>query len=103
MNTVEVVYPLSGDLAVGMLYSAANVLAVPLTFIGQILLDADDDIGAPLFPYGIWFLATMTLGFVPVLIFQGSYMRLREDKGSANAAKDAEVVNALVGNQEITI
>jgi hypothetical protein len=92
VNTVEVVYPLSGDMAVGMLYSAANVMAVPCTFIGQVLLAADDNIGAPLFPYGIWMILTMCMGWIPVLMFQGNYTRLREDKAAQHTDETLNVL-----------
>ena len=95
VNCVETVYPLSGDLAVGVLYSTANILAVPFTFIGQVTLHGDDGSDAPGFPYGIWIMTTMAAGLAAVLLFQGSYARLNQDKHASN--KEAqEVVNALM-------
>jgi hypothetical protein len=51
----------------------------PCLTILQILLTADSFGPAPLFPYGVWVIATMAVGAVPVLLFKGQYLRLEQD------------------------
>ena len=94
VNSVETVYPLSGDLAVGMLYSSANILAVPFTFIGQVLLSFHGG-SAPFFAYGIWLMVTMIMGWLPVMFFKGTYSRLREDERTGTR-QDDEAFNRLI-------
>jgi len=79
VNSVECIYPLSEDIALGLLYICANTLAIAMTFIGQVLLTIDSFGPAPLFPYGIWVIATMTAGVLPVLTYKGQYLRLEQD------------------------
>lgn len=83
INSVESSYPVREDLAVGLLYISANVTAIAMTFIGQELLQQGSLGPAPLFPYGIWALGTMFVALVPILLFNGRYLRLEEDQGSA--------------------
>jgi len=81
VNSVECVYPLSGDIAVGLLYCGANVLAIPYTFIGEILLRSHiNGPGAPFFPYGIWVIITMTIAYLAIMFYKGNYSRLVLDK-----------------------
>lgn len=79
MNSVECAYPVAEDLAVGLLYVGANTFAIPTTFIGQILLAAPDSLAFPFYPYLLWSVGAMVLGLVPVLLFNGQYLRLDED------------------------
>jgi predicted MFS family arabinose efflux permease len=95
VNTVECVYPLSGDQAVGLLYSAANLLAVPMTFVGQILLAESTDAPAPFYHYGVWAMITMGVGLISVLMYQGTYKRMEVDVGSP-------VAEPLVGGYKVT-
>ena len=80
MNAVECVFPLSEDIALGLLYASANTMAIVMTFMGQFLLSLDSFGPAPLFPYGVWVIATMFLGLVPTLMFDGQYVRNEQDQ-----------------------
>lgn len=79
VSCVECSYPVPEDTSVGLLYMCANVLAILLTFLGQVLLSAESLGPAPLFPYGIAVSVLMGIALVPVLLFQGSYFRLEQD------------------------
>jgi hypothetical protein len=79
MNAVECVFPLSEDIALGLLYASANTMAIFMTFIGQALLAKDSFGPAPLFPYGVWIVGTMFVGLVPTLMFNGQYVRNEQD------------------------
>jgi FLVCR family MFS transporter 7 len=79
MNAVECVFPLSEDIALGLLYASANTMAIFMTFIGQMLLSWDSFGPAPLFPYGVWIIGTMFLGLLPTLMFNGQYVRNEQD------------------------
>ena len=79
MNAVECVFPLSEDIALGLLYASANTMAIFMTFIGQVLLQMDSFGPAPLFPYGVWVIGTMFLGLLPTLLYQGQYVRHEQD------------------------
>lgn len=79
MNAVECVFPLSEDIALGLLYASANTMAIVMTFIGQVLLSMDSFGPAPMFPYGAWVVGTMFLGLIPTLMFDGQYVRNEQD------------------------
>lgn len=81
VNAVESSYPVGEDLALGLLYIGANTMAIPMTFIGQILLAEDPDSAgpSPLFPYAIWSVGSMAIGLVAVLLYNGNYLRLERD------------------------
>ena len=38
VSTVECSYPVPEDASVGFLYIGANVMAIPLTFLGQVII-----------------------------------------------------------------
>lgn len=84
MNAVECAYPVSEDLALGLLYIGANTMAIAMTFIGQVLLAYDPDSAgpSPLYPYSIWSTGTMILGLVPIILYNGKYLRLNQDLGT---------------------
>lgn len=84
MNAVECAFPLSEDIALGLLYASANTLAIVMTFIGQVLLQADSFGPAPLFPYGLWVILTMFLGLIPTLLYDGQYMRNQQDDSGSS-------------------
>ena len=79
VSTVECSYPIPEDASVGFLYIGANLVAIMMTFVGQILLATDSSNPAPFFPYGIWVLSLLFLALFPVLSFQGKYFRLEQD------------------------
>lgn len=80
VSTVECSYPVPEDASVGFLYIGANLMAIVMTFVGQVLLGMGaGDSPAPLFPYGYWVMATLLLILVPITLFQGQYFRLEED------------------------
>lgn len=54
-------------------------MAIPMTFLGQVLLSTDSSNPAPFFPYGIWVIAALTLSLIPVALFKGRYYRLEQD------------------------
>ena len=88
---METSYPAPEDLAVGLLYVGANITAIPMTFIGQILLAMDVKPGpAPFFPYAFFTFSTMVLAVVPILFFRGKSLRLAQDQGGEK----------LLGNDE---
>jgi hypothetical protein len=80
VNAVETVFPISGEVAVSVLYVGANTLAIPLTFIGQALLEMDSFGHAPLFPYALWVVSTFSIGLISVMLYEGHYMRLLQDE-----------------------
>ena len=84
MNAVECAHPVAEDLSVGLLYVGANTMAVAMTFLGQLLLQLpEDSIGPkPLFPWAVASSGSMLIGLVPMLLFQGSYLRLEQDMGT---------------------
>lgn len=51
---------------------------------------------APLFPYSVWVLGTMALALVPILLFNGRYLRLEKDIGDSSP-----VVASPVGSQAV--
>jgi hypothetical protein len=57
----------------------ANVTAIFMTFLGQVLLSLDSLGPAPVFPYAIWVSFLLAMALLPVLLFQGSYFRLQQD------------------------
>lgn len=79
VSCVECSYPVAEDTSVGLLYMCANVLAILMTFVGQVLLSFDPVGPAPLFPYAIWVSILLAIALLPVLFFQGSYYRLEQD------------------------
>jgi hypothetical protein len=49
--------------------------------IGQVLLSDDSTwLSGEIYPYGIWALSTMFVALVPILFFQGDYLRLEKDQ-----------------------
>jgi hypothetical protein len=92
MNAVECAYPVSEDIALGMMYAGANTLAIAMTFIGQIILEAPlDSTGPdPLYPFALWTVCTMTIGLVPVLYYDGKYLRLDQDLKALLIPDDSE-------------
>lgn len=54
-------------------------MAIPMTFLGQVLLSTDTSNPAPFFPYGIWVIAALTLSLVPIALFKGKCHRLDLD------------------------
>lgn len=86
VSTVECSYPVPEDASVGFLYIGANVMAIAMTFIGQVLLGMGSGPDpAPFFAYGYWVMSTLLLILVPVTMFQGQYFRLEEDTGAIMA------------------
>jgi hypothetical protein len=79
VTAVECSYPAPQDASVGLLYMCANVTAIAMTFIGQVLLTQDSVGPAPLFPYAFWSIAFMMFATVPVLFFNGQYYRMEQD------------------------
>ena len=81
VNASESAFPVSEEILVGMLYVCGNALAACLTFIGQELLKLPPDSAGPamFYPWGIWTTLTLIVGYVPVLIYVGSYRRLTMD------------------------
>ena len=77
--SVECSFPVAEDASVGLLYMCANVTAIALTFIGQVLLSIDSIGPAPLFPYAIWVSLFLILALFPILLFQGKFHRLAQD------------------------
>ncbi len=45
VSTVECSYPVPEDASVGFLYIGANVMAIPLTFLGQVLYSIKSVVG----------------------------------------------------------
>jgi MFS family permease len=80
VSTVECSYPVPEDASVGFLYIGANLMAIVMTFVGQVLLGMSSGGNpAPLFPYGYWVISTLLLVLLPITLFQGQYFRLEED------------------------
>ena len=80
VNTVETTYPVPEDLAMGVLYVAANTLAIPLTFLGQMLLLMDpNSTYYVFFPYAIFSIGTLLVGCCAIVLFKGQYHRLEQD------------------------
>jgi hypothetical protein len=80
--SVETSYPAPEDLALGLLYVGANVTAIPMTFIGQVLLAMSAKPGpAPFFPYSFFTFSTMVLALIPIVFFRGKSLRLAQDQG----------------------
>lgn len=69
------------DASVGVMYVGANLTAILATFVGQVLLGLEKgDVPAPFFPYGYWIICSMLICVVPILLFNGQYLRLEQDK-----------------------
>ncbi|KAJ1401304.1 major facilitator superfamily domain-containing protein [Ochromonadaceae sp. CCMP2298] len=79
VSAVECSYPIPEDASVGFLYIGANTAAIPMTFIGQILLTTSSPNPAPFFPFGIWVMVLLFAAVLPVSLFQGKYFRLEQD------------------------
>ena len=77
--SVECSYPVPEDASVGLLYMCANITAIAMTFIGQVLLSMDSLGPAPLFPYGLWVMGFLFLAWLPILFFKGKYFRMEQD------------------------
>ena len=91
INSVEASFPTREDLAVGLLYVGANVTAIAMTFIGQVLLESDSVGPAPLFPYGIWVLGWMFAALVPIALYSGKYGRLEKDQTGTRGLLDGDM------------
>ena len=91
VSTVECSYPIPEDASVGFLYIGANTLAIPMTFLGQVLLATDSSQPAPFYPYGIWVICALALAMVPVSTFKGQYFRLQEDTNRNTVDGDKSV------------
>ena len=85
VSTVECSYPVPEDASVGFLYIGANLMAIVMTFVGQVLLGMNSSDPAPLFPYGYWVMSSLLLILVPITLFQGQYFRLEEDTSNVVA------------------
>ncbi len=57
----------------------ANVTAIAMTFLGQVLLGTDSSAPAPFFPYGIFVLTLMLTAVLPIILFNGRNIRLEQD------------------------
>ena len=79
MNAVECAHPISEDLSVGLLYIGANTLAIAMTFLGQVLLSLSSDTKQLIFPYSYWSVGTLLIGLIPILLYNGKYLRLDQD------------------------
>ncbi|RYH28512.1 MFS transporter [archaeon] len=86
VSAVECSYPIAEDTSLGLLYMSANVTAILLTLMGQLLLSLNTLGPAPLFPYAIFVGLLLLLATVPVLTFKGSYFRLQQDTKMENFA-----------------
>jgi len=80
VNCSESTYPIPEDVALGGLYVGANLAAIIFTFFGEYLLTLDSLGDAPLFPYGLWAISTMAIGILPVLAYDGGYLRSQQDQ-----------------------
>lgn len=80
VSVVECSYPTPEDASVGFLYIGANIMAIVMTFTGQILLTLPSPLPAPFFPFGIWMSAFLLVILVPILTFSGQYLRLVQDQ-----------------------
>jgi hypothetical protein len=84
VNACESSYPVAEDLTVGVMYMCANVVGVCFTFIGQELLKLPVDSAGPaiFFPWAIWTTLSLLCGYVPVILYVPSYLRLHKDLNS---------------------
>lgn len=84
VNACESSYPVAEDLTVGVMYMTANVIGVCFTFIGQELLELPVNSAGPaiFFPWALWTTAALMCGYVPVMLYKPSYLRLTHDLGS---------------------
>ena len=84
ISSVEAVYPISPNVAVGTLYCGANVLAIGFTFFGSALLKLpSSSLPSLLYPYAIWVFCTSAIGVMAVFLFESSYKRLQDDQSEA--------------------
>jgi hypothetical protein len=64
------------------MYIGANVTAIPMTFIGQVLFAMSAEPGPPpFFPFAFFTFCTMFLALVPIVFFRGKNLRLAQDQG----------------------
>lgn len=92
MNAVECSYPIPEDVTLGLLNVAANTFSIPLTLLGQMILESpDNSVGAsPMYPYVIWSVGLLSVSLANILFFNGTYVRLGLDsaKGKASSQTD---------------
>jgi len=81
MNAVECSYPMPEDVSIGLLNVAANTFSIPLTFLGQIILESPvNAVGSHIiFPYAVWTTGLLCVGLINIWFYKGGYLRLGQD------------------------
>jgi hypothetical protein len=81
MNAVECSYPMPEDVSIGLLNAAANTFSIPLTFLGQVILESPvNAVGSQIiFPYAVWTIGLLSVSLVNIWFYKGSHLRLGQD------------------------
>jgi len=89
---VEATYPSSEDLTVGILMLANNLTTIPLTYVGQYLLNKDidkDHFGVQYGDYQVVMTCILGIGAVSVLTFRGGNYKRTQVETQAKSSKAA--------------
>ena len=80
-NSIECTYPVSEELSVGLLFTAGNVVGIPVTLLMQYLIDHPNDRECTfLAPANILVMASAFLCTCFALQYNGRYKRLEQEK-----------------------
>jgi len=81
-NAIECTYPASEELSTGLLFTAGNVIGIPITFLMQCLIDQQKDwTGSPWGrPVNLLIVGTGSLCSFVAFFYNGPYLRLETEK-----------------------
>jgi FLVCR family MFS transporter 7 len=83
-TSVELTYPLSADLSVGLLLVGGNVLGIPLTYALQVLISAPDWGPSPLNAASLFMVLVVSFASALLFALQGRYRRLEAERSVAS-------------------
>ena len=83
-TSVEITYPLSADLSVGLLLVGGNVLGIPLTYALQVLISAQDWGPSPLNAASLFMVLVVSFASALLFSLQGRYRRLEAERSVAS-------------------
>ena len=78
-NSIECTYPVSEELSAGILFTAGNVIGIPITLLMQYLIDQEESCGGFFTPVKVLLMVTAFVCGGFALQYNGQYKRLEAE------------------------